>query len=99
MVYVKIDAIDQLLLSEEVCRQLGIVCYHTGTEVWRGGQQKKPKQELKVLRVSYCPQDGQIQIHQSRVKPCPDFPAGFHWYGSHRHRPGRPPKWVDKGSA
>ena len=28
MVYVKMDAIDQLLLSEGVCRQLGIVTYH-----------------------------------------------------------------------
>ena len=28
MVYVKMDAPDQLLLSEGVCRQLGIVTYH-----------------------------------------------------------------------
>lgn len=28
MVYVKMDACDQLLLSEGVCRQLGIVTYH-----------------------------------------------------------------------
>ena len=51
--------------------------------------------DITVVKV-YYPQDGQIQIHQSRVKPCPDFPAGFHWYGSHRRGPGRPPKWVDK---
>ena len=29
VVYIKIDARDQLLLSEEVCRQLGIVMYHS----------------------------------------------------------------------
>ena len=28
-VYIKMDAVDQLLLSEGVCRQLGIVMYHT----------------------------------------------------------------------
>ena len=28
MVYIKMDASDQLLLSEGVCRQLGIVMYH-----------------------------------------------------------------------
>ena len=27
-IYVKIDAFDQLLLSEGVCRQLGIISYH-----------------------------------------------------------------------
>ena len=27
-VYIKMDAADQLLLSEGVCRQLGIVTYH-----------------------------------------------------------------------
>ena len=27
-VYIKMDAADQLLLSEGVCRQLGIVIYH-----------------------------------------------------------------------
>ena len=29
MIYVKIDASEQSLLGEEVCRQLGIVRYHT----------------------------------------------------------------------
>ena len=51
--------------------------------------------DITVVKV-YRPQDGQIQIHQSRVKPCPNFPAGFFWYGARRHGPGRPPKWIDK---
>ena len=50
-VYVKMDAQDQLLLSEGVCRQLGIVHYHPGVEVWRGGRRKQ-KQEPKVPRVT-----------------------------------------------
>ena len=33
----------------------------------------------------------------SRVTPCPStFPAGYYWYGTRRHSPGRPPKWVQK---
>ena len=45
----------------------------------------------------YRPQDGQIQVHHTRVTPCPPaFPAGYYWYGDKRHGPGRPPKWVDK---
>ena len=36
-VYIKMDAQDQLLLAEGVCRQLGIVSYHPEVETWRGG--------------------------------------------------------------
>ena len=55
MVYIKMDVEDQLLLSEGVCRQLGIVKYHPNVEVWRGcKKRKKPKKlkEPKVPRVS-----------------------------------------------
>ena len=45
----------------------------------------------------YAPQDGQIQVHQMRVAPCPpELPAGFFWYGSRGYSPGCPPKWVDQ---
>ena len=45
----------------------------------------------------YSPQDGQIQIHQNRVAPCPpELPSGFFRYGTRRARPGRPPKWVNQ---
>ena len=39
-VYIKMDAHDQLLLSEGVCRQLGVFSYHPDVERWRGGQQR-----------------------------------------------------------
>ena len=52
--------------------------------------------DVTVVKV-YSPQDGQIQVHQMRVAPCPpELPAGFFWYGSRRSSPGRPPKWVDQ---
>ena len=45
----------------------------------------------------YFPEDGEIQVHQSRVCACPaGFPAGYFWYGGRRKGPGRPPKWVEK---
>ena len=34
-VYIKLDAEEQLLLSEGVCRQLGIIRYHPDVEPWR----------------------------------------------------------------
>ena len=40
-VYVKTDAHEQLLLSEGVCRQLGILQYHPDVEPWRGGKKQK----------------------------------------------------------
>ena len=39
-VYIKMDAPEQLLLSEGVCRQLGILSYHPDVQVWRGGRKK-----------------------------------------------------------
>jgi hypothetical protein len=38
--YIKMDAYDQLLLSEGVCRQLGIISYHPDVERWRGGRRQ-----------------------------------------------------------
>ena len=51
---------------------------------------------MTVVKV-YRPQDWQIQIHLTRVTLCPlHLRAGFYWYGDKCHRPGRPPKWVDR---
>ena len=52
--------------------------------------------DITVSKV-YFAQDGQMQIHLTRAKKCPAmFPHGFYWYGTKRHGPGRPPKWVAK---
>ena len=51
---------------------------------------------MTVVKV-YSPQDGQIQVHQNCVAPCPpELPSGFFWYGTRCARPGRPPKWVNQ---
>ena len=43
----------------------------------------------------YFPQDGPIQVHQTRVILCTsEFSAGFYWYGGKRSGPKRPPKLV-----
>ena len=44
-VYIKMDAHDQLLLSEGVCRQLEILHYHPSVERWRGGKRKLTQQQ------------------------------------------------------
>ena len=47
------DAQDQLLLAEGVCRQLGIVSYHPEVETWRGGSKGKDKTvTVPLVRVS-----------------------------------------------
>ena len=52
--------------------------------------------DITAVKV-YFPQDGPIQVHQTRVTQCPlEFPAGYYWYGGKRSGPGCPPKWVDK---
>ena len=53
MVYIKMDAFDQLLLSEGVCRQLGIVTYHPSL-LSRDVSKRKPEEATLVpsVRVS-----------------------------------------------
>lgn len=41
VVYIKMDAREQLLLSEGVCRQLGLVMYHPDVQVWCGDKNKE----------------------------------------------------------
>ena len=38
IVYIKMDAREQLLLSEGVCRQLGIIVYHPEVQIWHGSR-------------------------------------------------------------
>ena len=47
-VYIKMDAHDQLLLSEGVCRQLDILTYHPDVQVWRGRKKKQPSSETQA---------------------------------------------------
>ena len=42
-IYIRVDAHDQLLLSEGICHLLGITSYHPDVEVWRGGKLKNKK--------------------------------------------------------
>ena len=46
LVYVQMDAFDQLLLSEGVCSQLGMVTYHLQVEVWRD---RNPPEDEKAI--------------------------------------------------
>lgn len=54
MVYIKMDAHDQLLLSEGVCRQLGVISYHPNVEMSKGkplGRAKNQKTDAVVPSV------------------------------------------------
>ena len=51
-VYIKMNAHDQLLLSEGECRQLGIVHYHPDIQKWNGGRRKRAEhQKVKTATV------------------------------------------------
>ena len=68
-IYIKMDAEEQLLLSEGVCRQLGIVSYHPQVEVWRGRQKQdvthtKNKVKVPTIRVKL--------INSVSLSPDPD---------------------------
>ena len=67
VVYIKMDARDQLLLSEGVCRQLGLVMYHPNVQVWHGGKDKKPPTESK--NVAIVPMVRAKLVNSVRVLP------------------------------
>ena len=62
-VYIKMDAHDQLLLSEGVCRQLGIITYHSDVNVTHGSK-KHIEGKITTVRVKLM-QSVQLLPHQS----------------------------------
>ena len=48
----------------------------------------------------YFPESGSIQVHQSRVYPCPPtckWPVGFHWHGGNQLGGcGGVPRWLGR---
>ena len=81
-VYVKLDAHDPLLLSEDVCRQLGIITYHLDVVILEKDKKKSGEAEEAVLVVPMV----RVQLLQSvrilqqqsmtvRVKPSDIVPA------------------------
>ena len=49
-----------------------------------------------LLKV-YFPEEGPIQVHLSRVCPCPPLlPVGFYWYGGNHRCSGRVSQWVER---
>lgn len=63
---------------------------------WHGPYRVTQRNDPDVTAIKvYYPDEGPIQVHQSRVCPCPPkLPAGFYWYGGRRKSPGRIPQWV-----
>ncbi|KAL5515979.1 hypothetical protein EMCRGX_G001235 [Ephydatia muelleri] len=49
-----------------------------------------------VASKMYFPEEGSIQVHQTRTTPCyPGFPNGFYWYGKKQTSQGHYPQWID----
>ena len=67
-VYIKMDAKEQLLLSEGVCRQLGIVFYHPQVEVWRD-RRRKTVSNNDMSRAKVPTVRGRIRIVNSTSEP------------------------------
>ena len=63
-VYIKMDAVDQLLLSEGVCRQLDIISYHGNVKKCRGAKQGATH-HIKVVKTVYVlpHQSVMAQVH------------------------------------
>ena len=72
-VYIKMDAHDQLLLSEGVCPQLGILQYHPDVETWPGSRKKstpstnKPKPPSEPATPSSLPAEETPAAEEAKV--------------------------------
>ena len=64
---------------------------------WHGPYRVVQKSDPDVTVVPvHFPESGTIQVHQSRVCPCPPkWPAGFYWYGGNKLSHGRMLKWLE----
>lgn len=62
LVYLKVDAHDQLLLSEGVCRQLGTISYHPEVQAWGGGRKQSPNAQKEGAK------DKEAKVPTVRVK-------------------------------
>ncbi len=57
---------------------------------------QKNDPDISAAKV-FFPEEGTIQVHQTRVCPCPPlWPAGFYWYGGNRKCAGRVPQWMQQ---
>ena len=68
-VYIKMDAYDQLLLSEGVCRQLGIISYHS--DAYPGKQKQKDDNKADSASSTdnvYNVGDGNVVVPTVRVQ-------------------------------
>ena len=68
------------------------------SQPWRGPFRitRRDDPDVTVVKV-YFPEEGPLQIHQSRVCLSPHtLPVGFYWYGGTRKSSGRVPGWVTK---
>uniref|UniRef100_A0A1X7SNG1 Uncharacterized protein n=1 Tax=Amphimedon queenslandica TaxID=400682 RepID=A0A1X7SNG1_AMPQE len=65
---------------------------------WHGPYRITHKTETGVTVVPiHFPESGSIQVHMSRVTPCPPkWPLGFYWYGGKRLSRGKTPSWVER---
>jgi len=64
---------------------------------WHGPYRITQRNDPDVTAVKvFFPDEGSIQVHQTRVCPCPDLPAGFYWYGGNRKSPGGVPRWLQQ---
>ena len=80
-VYIKMDALDQLLPSEGICRQLGIVTYHKDVCTHKGKlsveQTHEKKDQAKVSTVAVnMMQTVHLLPHQSIVAQVKVEPGG-----------------------
>ena len=69
-VYIKMDAPEQILLAEGICRQLDIIRYHPDVQVWHGeGKQTKQSSRAKSGAKANVPTVQVRLLQATRIPP------------------------------
>ena len=79
-IYIKMDAQDQLLLSEGVCSQLGIVQYHPEVEALNSGRELDGEIKVNLLQSiqeCHCPSEGSWGLWNNLIEPLPGNSSPF----------------------
>ena len=68
-------------------------CLHKLSRLCHGPYRVMSYNDTNVTATKvYFPRKNPVQVHQTRVKPCPDrFTPGYYWYGGKRRGPRRSP--------
>ncbi|KAL5496920.1 hypothetical protein EMCRGX_G013297 [Ephydatia muelleri] len=91
------DYREELVVSLSSARELAVSSIKAAQLRYKQQYDRKSRPVTFKLVKVFFPDDGPIQVHQTRACLCPkQLPARFYWYGGNRKSAGKVPRWVGR---